>query len=54
MQRMSEVKHAYILFEFDWNAVNSYPRSARVPSHVRKKIKNTGCLYQESYSYSKR
>lgn len=39
MQRMSEVKHAYILFEFDWNAVNTYPRSARVPSHVRKKLR---------------
>ena len=39
MQRMSEVRHSYILFEFGWNDVNTYPRSAKVPAHVRKKLR---------------
>ena len=36
---MSECKFKFILFEFSWHDVNSYPNSARVPAHVRKKLR---------------
>ncbi len=39
MERMSEVKHSFILFEFSWNDVNTYPKSAKVPKHVRNKLR---------------
>lgn len=39
MERMSECKHAYILFEFSWYDVDTYPRSAKVPKHVRNKLR---------------
>lgn len=39
MQRMSECKHSYILFEFSQYDIDNYPKSAKVPSHVRKKLR---------------
>ncbi len=39
MQRMSECKFKFILFEFSWDDVNRYPVSAKVPAHVRKKLR---------------
>ena len=39
MERMSELKHSFILFEFSWNDVNTYPHSANVPKHIRNKLR---------------
>ena len=39
MKRMSECKYAYILFEFSWDDVDNYPKSAKVPYRIRKKLK---------------
>jgi len=39
MQRMSKIRHSYILFEFSWDDINNYPKSAKVPDRVRKKLK---------------
>lgn len=39
MKRMSECKHAYILFEFSWDDIDNYPKSAKVPERVRKRLR---------------
>lgn len=39
MKRMSEVKFPFLLFEFDWYDVDHYPRTAKVPARVRKKLR---------------
>ena len=39
MNRMSKCKHAYLIFEFSWLDIDRYPESAKVPKHVKKKLK---------------
>ena len=39
MQRLSEIKFAFILFEFSWQDILDYPASAKVPVGVKRKLK---------------
>jgi ERCC4-type nuclease len=39
MQRMSEVKFSFILFEFSQYDIDRYPASAKVPPWIRKKMR---------------
>lgn len=39
MSRMAKCKHSYLLFEFSWDDINNYPRSAKVPSRIRNKLR---------------
>jgi len=38
MERMGECSHPYLIFEFGWKDIDNYPRSAKVPHYVRKKM----------------
>lgn len=39
MQRMSEVKHPYIIFEFSWYDVQFYPKTAKAPKYIKKRLR---------------
>jgi len=39
MRRMSMRRHRYLLFEFSWEDVNNYPRSAKVPRRIKNKLR---------------
>jgi ERCC4-type nuclease len=39
MERMSEIKHSYILFEFPTSDIARYPYSSKAPLIVRRKLK---------------
>jgi ERCC4-type nuclease len=39
MQRMSECRHSFLIFEFPWADVDNYPASAKVPKRVRNKLR---------------
>jgi len=38
MKRMSQVRHSYLILEFDWTDIDRYPYSAKVPRSVTKKM----------------
>ena len=47
MEKMHQCKHSYLIFEFSWADIDNYPASAKVPAHVKAKLRISPALIKK-------